>query len=197
MDDDGFLGGKWFADKVWEFDYLHHKLKLIKNNKVKVLKPKNQIKLGFQLNDSGQRTMHFASMEVVIDGETIPVLFDTGATASLSKYAKEYLQIREDNIATSFIIASVFDKWHKQHPDWLVIEKAEASTGYPMIQVPEVNIAGHIVGPVWFTYRNDSSFHPYMSQLMDRKIDGALGGLAFKFFKITVDYPNATALFEK
>jgi hypothetical protein len=36
-----------------------------------------------------------------------------------------------------------------------------------------------------------------MAQWMDRKLDGALGGSAFPSFRITIDYPNATATFER
>jgi hypothetical protein len=36
-----------------------------------------------------------------------------------------------------------------------------------------------------------------MSTAMDLPVQGALGGSALKYFRITVDYPNATALFER
>jgi hypothetical protein len=64
-----------------------------------------------------------------------------------------------------------------------------------MIEVPEVRIAGQSVGPVWFTQRPDAAFHDFMAQWMDRPVDGALGGSAFRFFRMTVDYPRARASF--
>ena len=54
-------------------------------------------------------------------------------------------------------------------------------------------MAGYTVGPVWFTRRPDPSFHQFMSQYMDKQVEGALGGSALKFFRVTVDYPNAVA----
>jgi hypothetical protein len=36
-----------------------------------------------------------------------------------------------------------------------------------------------------------------MSQWMDKKIEGALGGNGLCHFRVTVDYPNAVAYFEK
>ena len=53
------------------------------------------------------------------------------------------------------------------------------------------------MGPVWFTRRPDPSFHQFMSQYMDKQVEGALGGSALKFFRVTVDYPNAVAAFER
>lgn len=66
-----------------------------------------------------------------------------------------------------------------------------------MIEVPTVSVAGHSIGPVWFTRRADKNFHEFMSQWMDRKVDGAIGGNALRYFRITIDYPNAVALFER
>jgi len=50
---------------------------------------------------------------------------------------------------------------------------------------------------VWFTQRPDRSFHSYMAQWMDKPTDGALGGSALQYFRITVDYPNAVAVFAR
>ena len=97
---------------------------------------------------------------------------------------------------TCFVVASIFDRWQEQHPDWRVIERADRIVkDEPAIEVPVVTIAGHDVGPVWFTARRDRNFHEWMSQWMDRRIEGALGGSLFRYFTIHVDYPNATACF--
>lgn len=66
-----------------------------------------------------------------------------------------------------------------------------------MIEVPEISVAGYTVGPVWFTRRPDKNFHEYMSQWMDKRVEGALGGNALYHFRITIDYPRAVAVFEK
>ena len=100
--------------------------------------------------------------------------------------------------ATSFIVATRFDQWRQRHPDWRVVENADANAkGEPMIQVPLITVAGYTVGPVWFTRRPDKNFHQFMSQFMDRTVEGALGGSALRFFRLSVDYPNAVAVFER
>ncbi len=64
-----------------------------------------------------------------------------------------------------------------------------------MIEVPCLGIAGYTVGPVWFTQRRTRAFEG-LSTRMDRPIEGALGGSAFRYFRIAVDYLAATATFE-
>ena len=67
--------------------------------------------------------------------------------------------------------------------------------GMAMIEVPVISVAGVAVGPVWFMERPDANFHTYMAQWMDRPVDGALGGNAFRFFRTILDYPGSTAHF--
>jgi hypothetical protein len=45
--------------------------------------------------------------------------------------------------------------------------------------------------------RPDRNFHEYMSQWTDRRIEGALGGSALRYFRVVVDYPNAIAIFDR
>jgi hypothetical protein len=99
-------------------------------------------------------------------------------------------------VGTSFITQEVFDRWRSRHPDRRVVEKADGTTGMPMILVPRVQIAGHSVGPAWFTMRHDGNFHQFMSRWMDRRVDGALGGSVLRHFRVTIDYPAAAAAFE-
>ena len=55
----------------------------------------------------------------------------------------------------------------------------------------------HTVGPVWFTRRPDPNFHQFASFWTDKQVEGALGGSALKYFRVTLDYPNAVAVFER
>lgn len=65
-----------------------------------------------------------------------------------------------------------------------------------MIRVPEVAIAGHTVGPVCFERRHSRNFRR-MAQRTGRPVHGALGGSLFRHSRITVDYPEARAHFER
>lgn len=80
-----------------------------------------------------------------------------------------------------------------RHPDCAVIEQASTIGNSPLIEVPELTVGDTTVGPVWFERRPDSNFHQWMSQWMDRRIDGALGGTAYHDRELIIDYTNALA----
>ena len=142
--------------------------------------------------------MDFPRIRAEIDGKAFDLLLDTGATVNLSESAAAALKENGSRIrATSFIVASTFDDWTRRHPDWRVLPGADEFLKESMIEVPSVKVAGFDVGPVWFTRRPDKNFHEFMSQFMDRTVEGALGGNALRGLRVTVDYPNAVAYFER
>ena len=136
-----------------------------------------------------------------VDGQPLDMLLDTGATAHPTPAGKKASGTPTVNGlgVTSYITASVFNRWHKAHPDWRVVGDGDDLGGpkhpMPIIEVPEVEIAGWSVGPVWFTERPDPAFHDMMSSMMDKRIEGAVGGNVFRRFVMTIDYPQATAYF--
>lgn len=194
----GMLGQQWFAGRTWTFDYPKKSLLLRADGDVPKQTAEHLVALGFQTSGSGKRKTNFPRIQITIDGEPTDLLFDTGASTVLTDEALISLNDKRRAVrATSFITASVFEKWRKKHPEWRVVETAEKGSGQSMVEVPQILVAGYAVGPVWFTRRPDKNFHEYMSQWMDKRIDGALGGNALRFFRITVDYPRAVAVFEK
>ena len=194
------LGQAWFADRVWTFDYPGQRLLLWPDSAaVMPADPAHAVALGFRTDTTGTRVLSFPRLRVEIDGDSIDLLFDTGATANIPAAALEKLA---DGLpaerATSFITSSVLNRWRERHPDWRVIDEADETVpAMVMIEVPSLSIAGFDAGPVWFTERPDRNFHEYMSSFMDRRVEGALGGSGLKYFRITVDYPRAMAWFER
>lgn len=196
--EDGFLGGRWFGNKMWEFDYPNQTLSVIGQSRVSAIKECHVVELGFQTDEQKKRTMHFARMPIEIDGQVISVLLDTGAKTTLSDSSAAHLKKeRGSAIGTSFIVWSVFNQWVERHPEWTVLLDADSVRGhfYAMIEVPQVTVGGHTVGPVWFVARPDNAFLDYMSSMMDQTVQGALGGSGLQYFRLIVDYPNAAAHF--
>jgi hypothetical protein len=196
---DGFLGGRWFADGVWEFDYPNRQLYRLTSFTADAAHA-HRATLGFQTNDAGQRTMHFPSIDVEIDGETLPMLYDSGATATTTDSSAAVFGVAPGtNVGTSFIEHAVFERWVKAHPDWRLIEAADLKGKQKrrMIEVPVVTIAGQSVGPVWFSEQPKGAFQSYMARMMDRPTWGALGGSALKYFRVVVDYPGSVAWFHR
>lgn len=190
---DGFLGAPWFSGGVWTWDYRGHQLL----NQVRWDPPPGArvLPLYFQTEADGTRTTGFARIGVTIDGEPTPMLLDTGAETFLTVEATARLGGGDRMRATSMIAASLFDKWKISHPDWPFIAAAQEVTGADMIEVPDVQLAGIQVGPLWFTRRPDANFHTFMSSMTDARVEGALGGNAFRRLVMTIDFPGARAAF--
>ncbi len=194
----GMLGHQWFAERVWTFDYLKQQLLLRAAGDLPKSDNSHRLTLGFHKNGMGVRDNNYPRIQVLIDGEELDLLFDTGASTQLTDRALASINDKRPALrATSFIAASTFAKWQSRHPQWRVVENAEQGTNEGMIEVPTISVAGYTVGPVWFTQRDDKNFHEFMSQWMDKRVEGALGGSALHFFRVTIDYPNAVAVFEK
>lgn len=196
---DGFLGATWFAGKILEFNYPAKTVAVIDSfYSPSVSERKHLVPLGFQVDSLGHITTFFPRIKIEVDGEPLNFLYATGAAILLNKRVFNSLK---DGLprhrATSLVVKSVFEKWRKKHPDWKVIENADTYKNMPMIRVPEITIGGYKVGPVWFTMRPDKNFRITMSNYMDEQIDGALGGSAFQYFRIILNYPGRYAIFTK
>lgn len=195
--DDGRLGQRWFADRVWTFDYGAERLLLHESPEGLSFAPTHTVDLAFQTNSTGQRTSHHPRIEATIADSTYSFLFDTGATTILTDSVRTVLGGPKRR-AGSYVIASLFERWRTKHSDWRVVEQASAYPGHPpLIRVPNVTIAGHTVGPVWFERRPDRAFRKKMARSMDQPVEGALGGSLFQYFRMTVDYPDGRVYFQR
>ena len=193
--DDGRLGMNWFAGRVWTFDYGTERLLLHESTEPLSFPPEHTVDLAFRTDSTGTRVNHHARIEATVADSTYSFLFDTGATTVLTDSAQSTLGGPRRR-GVGFVTASLLEHWKAQHPDWRVVDGASiAGGGMPLIRVPEVTIAGHTVGPVWFEQRPYRAFQRSLS--MDRPVVGALGGSLFRYFRITVDYPGARAHFRR
>jgi hypothetical protein len=201
---DGMLGAGYLPgapathDRVWTFDYPGQRLTL----RGKGWQPDagaHSMLLHFPLDAQGHLTAGFARIVIKVDGQPLSLLLDTGATGYPTASAMTAEGGNATVRATSFITTSQFERWHKAHPRWRVVENADRlrMKGAPVraIEVPDIEIAGWQTGPVWFTERPDKNFHDFMSSMMDSRVEGALGGNAFEHFAMTIDYGHATAWF--
>jgi len=185
-DMDAFLGQNFFMGKAWTIDYPNHTILL--NTPLSVnekINPDVQ-SIGFKKNSNGENIYGHPSMVIEVEGEKIPVLFDTGATIVLSEDGKKAFNTTAFTKGGSFIAASVFDKWRIAHPDWKVYLKADMKND--VIEVPLVKIGSQEVGPVLFAKRPDANWSEGMINSMDKVVKGAIGGSALKYLKVTIDY---------
>jgi len=197
LEADGQLGNTWFAGKVWTFDYGAERLLHHDSTEGLSFEPKHTVPLTFRTDSTGQHLHHHARIEATIADSTYSFLFDTGATFLLSDRGQSALG-GPPKQGGSFVVASVFDRWRDRHPDWRVVKQASGVRGdRPLIQVPEVTIAGHTVGPVWFERQPDQAYQKGGRLQLDQAVKGALGGSLFQYFRVTADYPGERVHFQR
>ena len=195
--DDGRLGQSWFGGHIWTLDYGAETMTLHASAADLSFPSEHTVPLAFKTDAEGTRTSNHPRVEATIADSTYSFLLDTGATTVLTDSAHAALNGPKRR-GSGFISASVFEQWRSAHPDWRVVDDASpAFGGTPLIRVPEVSIAGHTVGPVWFERRPDRVLQGLLAGSMDKPVAGALGGSLFQYFRLTIDYPNARAHFER
>ncbi len=192
---DVFLGQFFFMEHAWTFNYLTGQI-FINTPLATASKEENTQKLGFKKDKAGNKTFGHPSMEIEVDGQILDVLFDTGASFLLADKGKKEFGLDKKSMCGSFIARSVFDRWHKQHPDWRIIEKGELN-GADLIEVPQVKIGNLSAGPVWFSKRPDEVWSKGMRGTMDKVVRGAIGGSCLHYFIVTIDYNSDIIKFTK
>jgi hypothetical protein len=189
----GMLGQRWFAGRVWVVDYPGKQLSVYDTPPAPI--PFGEHTIPMTLKKPPQAS--HPRIRVLIDGDTIDMLLDTGATSQLTPTAVRLLGGGPEIRASSFVAQRLTDRWRAKHPEWRIIARGEVGTGSDLIEVPNVNVAGYDVGPVWFAMRTNAPYDNMMKQLMDRPILASLGGNAFRSFRLTMDYPNQRVTFER
>lgn len=191
----GELGQSWFANHVWKFDYENQEL--VYNEFSLASGDASTVQIAFKENDRGERMSNLPLAFASIEGVDIPFIIDTGAKMEPTAEASAALgTYTEEPVAMSFIIDFIFEHWKTIHPEWQVVETADAEMGnVSMIQVPEITIAGVTVGPVWFASRPDINYLEYMARFTNIPAMGSLGGNFLSNFNLTIDYPNKLAKF--
>jgi hypothetical protein len=190
----GQLGYSWFDTRTWTFDNPGRRL-LLHSAMPARREGDRDITFSFPTDTLGRRLNAVPRLPVEVDGDTLMLIFDTGATVWLTDSAKAAMR---DAVPAerswSLVRAGTLRKWRERHPSWRVVEKASAINGSDMIEVPSIRIAGVEVGPVWFGTIPDRlpNATPVPKGL---SLDGTLGGDALRFFTVTLDYPNRVARF--
>ena len=195
---DGQFGNTWFAGKIWHFDYNNEVLSLLtvkEANEYKLNKQSNTINLTFKTDEYGERVNNFPRMYITVEQQELPVLLDTGATTFVTDKEEDVAEGSVSFVGASFISESIFREWQKQHPNWPTKFEQFKGMKFEMIEVPSLEIAGLKTGPVWFTMRPDANFHQWMSSMMSGHVEGAIGGSAFQYFSMVINYPKAEASF--
>ena len=194
----GQLGSDWFDGRIWTFDYPGRRLLLHSST------PSGsgrEVPLYFNTDSAGRRAGHTAYIDVVVDGDTLTMIFDTGASIWLSAPALD--KIRDGGPAersTTHVWEWQFEKWRARQTDWPVIEKASLYRDITLIRVPGVSVAGYPLGPAWLSVWPGTAQPPSPAPNAPawvKRFAGTLGGSLLRNFVVTVDYPRGIARFTK
>ena len=192
---DGVIGAGYLPGQIWTFDYPKHELwrdaaTWRAEDKLHVI----PLELP---HDRQGRASGLPRIELRIDGETLPMLLDTGATARetvVGAKATGAVSVHGFGV-TSYAPTSLINRWHAQHKDWPVINDGDEIVKHMrLIRVPNVVIAGWSTGPIWFTERPDKNIDN-LSNYMNGPVEGSAGANIFRHFKMTLDYPAGVAEF--
>jgi hypothetical protein len=182
---DGTLGESWFGHHTWTWDYPREKL-ILRSRNWRPQADAHAFTVSFQTDEAGHRTLNSPRMMIRVDDAEIAVLFDTGAHTVLTPAAlNELADGKPAQRSASMIAHSLFERWRQRHADWRILDDAQMRTHSRMILVENVEVGGMSVGAVWFTEREDESFHG--------QLEGAIGPNAFAGFVVSVDYPKSRA----
>lgn len=165
---DAQLGGSWFADRVWRFDFQRGAMSL----RLSAL-PAALANLPLAFDGVYPRTT------VTIAGETLAMSLDIAASVVLASGSGATVS------ATSFVPRSTFERWHSEHPQWPVERSVSPLPGVDSIVVPEVRAGTAVFSRVAFTTR------PGDDVFTSSDLAGKLGANAYAGRIVTIDYPNA------
>lgn len=197
---EGLLSSRWFAGRVWTFDYAAHTLKM-DGTDAPPPGVAHKTPMGLRAASAQGPAFSMPRVTIRVDGRDLDVLLDTGATGHPTAAGESAQGSGAVNgyRATSFVTKSTFEDWHTAHPDWTVVADGDDIFAprfvARLIRVPTVEIGGWNVGPVWFTERPDNAFRKMMSSMTDKPVEGAIGGNALRHFVMTLDYARGTAYF--
>jgi hypothetical protein len=197
----GQLGSNWFNGRVWTFDYPNHRLTLHNRTPPADGARGREQPFHFYTDSAGQRIAQVGYVDVVIDGDSVAMQMDTGATVWLSSAAlARVADGGPSERSSSHMPTWLFARLRERHPDWPVIERADLWWGLSLIRVEKVSVGGYDVGPTWFSVLRGPATPPTgpaNAPSWTKRQGGTIGGSLLKNFVMTLDYPRATARFYK
>ena len=126
----GQLGSNWFNGRVWTIDYPNRRVVLRNRSSANDGEPGREQPFYFPTDSAGRRVGQTGSVDVVIDGDTVAMLMDTGATIWLSSAALARVGDGGPSERSSTHIDNwLFARLRERHPDWPVIERADLWLG--------------------------------------------------------------------
>jgi hypothetical protein len=203
---DGVLGSEWLQGRSWTLDYPGRSLLLRSPGDLPLHGPGERLDLlrgdfdrdppgGF----AGERSGEGGGVPVVrvkVGGESVAAAIHTASGAELTEAAVGAMgDLRAARRAITRVDASLFDEWRSRHPDWRVLEGAEAGTGEPVMEIRNLDIATTEIPRLW-VLRSGAERVEVGGDTAPEWVRLFLGGDVLREFRLTLDFGGGVAVFE-
>ena len=135
-----------------------------------------------------------------VGDERVLMLLDTGADVAIGAAHRNSFDDRAATRSLPLIAKALYTRLHARHPDWPVLASAgrmaETKRAATLLRVPEFRIGAHRGPLTWFAVRDDPATYTYLSRVFRTKVEGDLGGEAFRRWRITIDVARETLFVE-
>ena len=142
----------------------------------------------------------FALVPVTIDGELIMMLLDTGADVAIDAANRNRFDDAAATRSLPLITTDLYARLHARHTGWSVLtgaaRMAESKGPVTLLRVPEFRIGTHRAPPTWFAVRDDAETYTNLTRMFKTKVEGDLGGEAFRAWRITIDVPHEALIID-
>jgi hypothetical protein len=196
-DADGALGASWFHARTWTLDYPGRRLLLRPEGDLPLHAPHERVALEVPRDPSGERLPGAPVIRIRVGDERLAVALVTDGHARLTQETvAEIGDLRPALRALSRVAAPVFDRWRADHPEWRVLEGAEAETGAPLLEIRDVEIAGTRLGSVWVLRDPSADPGAGLAAPVSGPVAGILAGDVLREFRVSLDFRSGLAIFE-
>jgi hypothetical protein len=141
-----------------------------------------------------------ALVPVTVGGERVMMLLDTGADVAIDAANRRRFDDASATRSLPLISKALFDRLHAGHPDWTVVtgaaRMAETKDGVTLLRIPDFAIGTHRAPPTWFAVRADAATYATLTRMFSTKVEGDLGGEAFRAWRITIDVPREVLIID-
>ncbi|HEY0382753.1 MAG TPA: hypothetical protein VGC72_11175 [Candidatus Elarobacter sp.] len=141
-----------------------------------------------------------ALVPVTVGGERVLMLLDTGADVAIDTAHRRRFDDASATRSLPLIAKELFDRLHARHPDWTVLlgaaRMAETKAPVTLLRVADFTIGTHRGPPTWFAVRADSETYATLTRMFSMRVDGDLGGEAFRTWRITIDVPHEVLIID-
>jgi hypothetical protein len=141
-----------------------------------------------------------ALVPMTLGGERVMMLLDTGADVAIDAAGRNRFDDAASTRSLPLISKELFDRLHARHAAWTVLPGAahmgETKDPVTLLRVPDFLIGTHRGPPTWFAVRADAETYASLSKTFGTKVEGDLGGEAFRRWRITIDVAHEALIID-